>query len=568
MAGDTLRLAVALADAAGRFAAAQRLAAYVGADALVILVEDEEVAAFVPASGFPTLPGGAGWRDLLASVRRPGLHSGVVSFPTPEAAAHALALAGPGVALVFIGGTPDAAIIEELGSMTPLIASTLRAEQDASAARGDQRVALHHAREAAALAVALDAARSQLERALHALEDRTRALDQARERAEAAVRAKDEFLAMLGHELRNPLSPILTALQLLRLKGQVGREHEIIERQVSNLVRLVDDLLDVSRLTTGKIELRRELIEVSDVAARAIEMVSPMLERKRQVLSVEIPARGLIVEGDPARLAQVFANLLTNAAKYSDEGTRIALQATEADAHVRIVVADEGIGISCEMLDRVFDLFEQQRQAIDRSQGGLGLGLAIVRSLVTLHGGTVRASSKGEGQGAEFVVELPLAAGPHAPVPHRRTARATVGAAGSPARVLLVDDNRDALTLLADALSAVGYQVQSAHDGPEALNVAAAFKPQVAVLDIGLPIMDGYELATRLRAMAGLNGLRLIAVTGYGQESDQRRSERAGFGAHLIKPVSLDNLLRAFSDLSLETARDAPAATDDHRDAD
>jgi CheY-like chemotaxis protein len=324
----------------------------------------------------------------------------------------------------------------------------------------------------------------------------------------------------------------------------------------------------VSRLTTGKIELRTELIEVSDVAARAIEMVSPMLERKRQVLSVEIPARGLIVEADPARLAQVFANLLTNAAKYSDEGTRIALHATADDARVRIGVTDEGIGISREMLDRVFDLFEQQRQAIDRSQGGLGLGLAIVRSLVTLHGGTVRASSKGEGQGAEFVVELPLAAGAQAPVPHGRTARATVGEAGSPRRVLVVDDNRDALTLLADALSAVGYQVMSAHDGPEALNVAAAFKPQVAVLDIGLPIMDGYELATRLRAMAGVNGLRLIAVTGYGQESDQRRSGRAGFDAHLIKPVSLDKLLRALSDLCLETSHDAPAATDDHRNGD
>ena len=550
MDADTLRLAAALADAAGRFAAAQNLAAHVGAVALVILVEDPEVHAFVPASGFSTLPGGAGWRDLLAVVRRPGLHRGIVSFPTPEGAADALAYAGPGIVLVFIGGTPDIAVIDELGPMTPLIASTLRAEQDALAARGDQRVALHHAREAAALAAALDAARSALEGALRALEDRSRALDQARERAEAAVRAKDEFLAMLGHELRNPLSPIMTALQLLRLKGQIGREHEIIERQVRNLVRLVDDLLDVSRLTTGKIVLRTELIEVSDVAARAIEMVSPMLEHKRQVLSVEIPPRGLAVEADPTRLAQVFANLLTNAAKYSDDGTRIALQASGDHKHVRIRVTDQGIGISREMLDRVFDLFEQQRQAIDRSQGGLGLGLAIVRSLVTLHGGTVRASSQGEGQGAEFVVELPRAAAARAPVPHARTPHATVGAAGSAGRVLVVDDNRDALTLLSDTLSAVGYQVQSAHDGPEALNVAAAFQPQVAVLDIGLPVMDGYELASRLRAMAGLGALRLIAVTGYGQESDQRRSGTAGFDAHLIKPVSLDELLQALSDLA------------------
>ena len=561
MATDTVRLAAALADATGRFAAAQRLAAHVGADALVIFVEDPEVHAFLPASGVSTLPGGAGWRDLLALARRPGLHRGIVAFPTMGATAHALAYAVPGLVLAFIGGTPDTAIIDELGPMTPLIASTLRAEQDALAARGDQRVALHHAREAAALAAALDAARSELEGALRALEDRSRALDRARERAEAAVRAKDEFLAMLGHELRNPLSPITTAVQLLRLKGQSSREHEIIERQVSNLVRLVDDLLDVSRLTTGKIALRTELVEVADVAARAIEMVSPMLERKRQVLSVKIPPRGLIVEADPNRLAQVLSNLLTNASKYSDDGTRIALHATGDEARVRVRVTDEGIGISREMLDRVFDLFEQQRQAIDRSQGGLGLGLAIVRSLVTLHGGTVSAFSKGEGKGAEFVVELPLAAAARVLVPSARSARATIGAAGSAGRVLIVDDNRDALTLLADALAAVGYQVQSAHDGPQALSAAAAFKPQVAVLDIGLPVMDGYELAIRLRAITGLAALRLIAVTGYGQESDRRRSGMAGFDAHLVKPVPLDELLHTLSDLCLETTHDKPAAT-------
>lgn len=553
MAADTIQFAVALADAERRFAAAHRLAVHAGADALVILVEDPEVHAFLPASGFETLPGGAGWRDLLASVRHPGLHRGLVFFPTPAHAVPALALAAHGIALVFIGGTPDAAIIDELAVITPLIASTLRAEHDALAARGDQRVALHHAREAAALAVALDAARSELEGALRALEDRGRALDRARERAEAAVRAKDEFLAMLGHELRNPLSPITTALQLLRLKGQSGREHEIIERQVRNLVRLVDDLLDVSRLTTGKIALRKEPIEVADVAARAIEMVSPMLESKRQVLSVEIPTQGLIVEADPPRLAQVFANLLTNAAKYSDDGTRIALHATRADTRVRIAVRDEGIGISPEMLDRVFDLFEQHRQAIDRSQGGLGLGLAIVRSLVTLHGGTVFASSKGEGQGAEFVVELPLALAVRVPVPNARAEAAMIGGANPSGRILVVDDNQDALTLLADALAAVGYLVQSAHDGPEALMAATVFKPQVAVLDIGLPVMDGYELATRLRAMFGTDALRLVAVTGYGQESDRRRSGVSGFDAHLVKPVRLDELLPILSDLCRET---------------
>ncbi|MCA1560070.1 MAG: response regulator [Acidobacteria bacterium] len=441
-------MVVALAAAEGRFAAAQRIAHFAGADALFLLVRDPAVDAYVPAVGFPpTLPGGQGWRDLLKLAVSPGIHSGSVGFPTADATAHALAYADAGIVVVFVGGTPDPCVVEELTMLMPLVASTLRAEQDAVAARGEQRVAFNHARAAESLALALDAARSELERAL----------------------------------------------------------------------------------------------------GRAIEMVSPMLERKRQVLSVNIASRGLVVDADPGRLAQILANLLTNASKYSDEDTRIAISAEQDDMHVRIRIKDEGIGISQEMLGRIFNLFEQHRQAIDRSQGGLGLGLAIVRSLVTLHGGTVRASSDGEGKGAEFSVQLPRPLSLRDSSSGQEPAAREVQASGSGIRVLVVDDNQDALTLLADALSAVGYDVRTAHDGPAALRTAEMFNPDVAILDIGLPVMDGYELAERLRSAAAGRSMKLVAVTGYGQAADRRRARLAGFHAHLIKPVRLDELLQVLS---------------------
>ena len=546
---ETLRLAVALGDARGRPAAAQRLAAHVGAEALVILTEDAAVDDYVPANGFVTLPGGAGWRELIARARVQGLHDGVVAFPTAENQQPALAYADSGIALVFVGGTPAPHTLAELERVTPLLASTLRAEHDAAAARGEQRAALDHAREVGALAGALEAARSELERTLRELEDRSRALEQARERAESAVRAKDEFLAMLGHELRNPLSPIMTAIQLLRLKGETGREYEVIARQVANVIRLVDDLLDVSRLTTGKIILRKEPTEVADVASRAIEMVSPLLERKRQILVAEIPAHGLVVDADPTRLTQVLANLLNNAAKYSDEESRVMLDATGDATHVRIRIKDEGIGIPRDMLDRVFDRFQQQPQALDRSQGGLGLGLAIVRSLIALHDGTVRAHSEGEGRGAEFVLELPRVVARRPKASRPTLSPADVGRLSDRSRVLIVDDNEDARTMLAEALVAVGYEVKTAHDGPDALAAVSLFRPDIAILDIGLPVMDGYELASRLRASTPTGLPRLVAVTGYGQEADRRRTRMAGFDAHLVKPLGLDDLLQVLTEL-------------------
>jgi signal transduction histidine kinase/CheY-like chemotaxis protein len=364
-------------------------------------------------------------------------------------------------------------------------------------------------------------------------------LANARQAAEDANRAKDEFLAMLGHELRNPLAPILTALQLLRLRGvQAGeRERVVIERQVRHLVGLVDDLLDVSRITRGKIRLTRVRTRLSDAVAKGIELASPLLEQHQHDLAVAVPTEGLGVLGDPDRLAQVVSNLLTNAAKYTPPGGQIRVSAICDGDEVVLRVRDTGIGIDSQMLPHVFDLFTQDRQAIDRAQGGLGLGLAIVRSLVKLHGGSVAAYSEGRGRGSEFVVRLPYVA-VDAPL-QEQDQRDVPVSAPSGVRVLVVDDNEDAALMLCDALGQAGHETATAHDGPAALDLAARFKPSIALLDLGLPVMDGFELARQIRSSHELMSMRLVAVTGYGQEHDRNRTRSAGFDAHLVKPVDI-----------------------------
>ncbi len=371
------------------------------------------------------------------------------------------------------------------------------------------------------------------------------AMHTARAEAETANRAKDEFLAILGHELRNPLAPILTALHLMQLRG-VGAEKErvIIERQVRHLARLVDDLLDVSRITNGKIELKREPLELGTVVARAIELVSPLLEKRQHDLAVDLPSRGLLVEADPVRLAQVVSNLLQNAAKYSDPNGRIWVSG-RLDAESRQVVLtirDAGYGIAPEMLPKIFDLFMQERQPLDRSQGGLGLGLAIVRNLVDLHGGTVSIDSEGKGCGTEVTIRLPAIVRQARAGERGSDGRSSSAAGAATSRILVVDDNQDGAELLSEALHAQGHATRVAYDGPGALRIARDFAPQIALLDLGLPVMDGFELARRLREQPGLERIQLIAVTGYGRDEDRGRSSGAGFNAHVVKPVDLDSL--------------------------
>jgi signal transduction histidine kinase/ActR/RegA family two-component response regulator len=378
------------------------------------------------------------------------------------------------------------------------------------------------------------------------------AVDKARlyEQAQNAIRARDAFMAILGHELRNPLSPITTALHLMKLRDPRGiREQEVIARQVKHLTRLVDDLLDVSRIERGKIELARKPVQLAEIIAKAVEIASPLLEQRRHRLELQVPAAGLPLLADETRLAQVVANLLTNAARYTDEGGHISVSAAREGRDVVLRVRDNGIGMSPELLPRVFDLFVQGPRTADRRQGGLGLGLSLVRSLVTLHGGMVEAHSEGAGKGSEFLLRLPamvveLVQSEAGPAPGEQRA------AVNRRRILIVDDNEDAAEMLSELLRARGHEVAVASDGPRALIVAPRFEPDVAILDIGLPVMDGYELARRLVAALTPQPF-LVALTGYGQEQDRARARDAGFDEHIIKPVDPERLIRILEGVGL-----------------
>ncbi len=520
-ARDTVRLIAALAHKPARAATSLELARHLGGQALFVFVPHPDNATkLIPAPGFATtMPSSRGWRAVLAQAETPGTYTGTVAFPTAAEDAPAVTYAYEGIAFVVIGGREiNVEAHNQVELVAPLIAALLSSETQCVAARGELAVANQAAQHAGTL---------------------TRALDLARGQAVNAARAKDDFLAMLGHELRNPLAPILSALQLLRVEGIHTRIQDVLERQVANVMRLVDDLLDVSRITSGKIELRRQPMELAIAVTRAIEMARPMLESRHTDLVIEVPERGLCVDGDAMRLSQVVSNLIVNAAKYSDPRTRVCIRAERTGEAILLTVVDQGIGLAPDYIDHVFEQFSQLPQGIERSAGGLGLGLTIVRSLVGLHGGKVRASSAGLGQGSTFTVELPWCAvdaasdaAPERPSP--------VSQPRANARVLIVDDNRDAAELLGEMLATYGYRISIAYSGAEAIDGLSQFTPDVALLDIGLPIMDGYELAGLLRSAAPHT--KLVALTGYGQAADRDRTRIAGFDVHLVKPVSIKNV--------------------------
>ncbi|MGH8221089.1 MAG: ATP-binding protein [Steroidobacteraceae bacterium] len=364
---------------------------------------------------------------------------------------------------------------------------------------------------------------------------------------DAANRRKDEFLAMLAHELRNPLSPISNAGEILsRILAEDARAQVVvgmIKRQAAHLTRLVDDLLDVARLTQGRIQLRRRPIELASIITQAVETIEPQLREKRHELSVttSISHKLAYVSGDSARLVQCVVNLLTNAVKYTDPGGEIWVRTRADDSRVLIEVTDSGAGISPELMPRIFDLFVQSDRTLDRSQGGLGIGLAVVRRLIEMHGGEVSARSPGVGHGSTFEIQLPRVARPQAPSPEGTEIKAPRR------RVLIVDDNADAANSLAFLLNMQGHEAEAVYGGKDALERIASFRPDVGLLDIGLPEMDGYELVRRLREMTQLNGIRLIAVSGYGQAEDLQRTRAAGFDDHLVKPVDLPSLERALA---------------------
>jgi signal transduction histidine kinase/CheY-like chemotaxis protein len=363
----------------------------------------------------------------------------------------------------------------------------------------------------------------------------------ARELAEAD-RRKDEFLALLGHELRNPLAPIRQAVQVLRLLGladpQLQWARDVIDRQVGQLARLLEDLLDVGRISKGKITLRKEPVDLAAILARAVETSRPLIEANRHQLTVSLFAEPVQVLADPARLEQVFANLLNNAAKYTERGGTIWLSGERQGGEVLVRVRDTGFGISAELLPRIFDLFTQAERTLDRSQGGLGLGLTLVKNLVAMHGGVVEAHSEGPGKGSEFVVRLPVSHQPEGSGEGKRGRVSPLPVCKGPPhlRVVVVEDNRDAAESLAMLLRLWGHEVRTCHDGLSGLKAARSYRPQVVLLDIGLPGLDGFEVARRLRAELG-KGVWLVALTGYGQEEDRCQAEAAGFDAHLVKPA-------------------------------
>ena len=371
---------------------------------------------------------------------------------------------------------------------------------------------------------------------------RSRMERQAKAQAAALAdlhRRKDEFLAMLSHELRNPLSPILNAVHLLRLQGDENliqqEARSIIERQVGQLSHLVDDLLEVARFTSGKIRLHPVRLDMRGVVERAVESARPLIDGRRHVLTVDVPDEPIWLDADPTRLEQVVVNLLNNAAKYTDEGGRIWLEARASGHEMVLSVRDTGIGIDLEQFPDIFDLFTQADRSLDRSQGGLGIGLSLVQRLVDMHRGTVEVHSEGLGRGSEFTIRLPL---PPSPAPEPPSA--PTGSAERPAhagRVLVVDDNVDSAEILATLLRMSGHDVRTAYTGPTALEAAVAHLPDVVLLDIGLPGLNGYEVARRLRQDPQLKGVRLVAMTGYGDEADRQLAQEAGFDRHLVKPV-------------------------------
>ena len=369
----------------------------------------------------------------------------------------------------------------------------------------------------------------------------------ARRQAELANRTKDEFLAMLGHELRNPLAPIVSALELMqRVEPQVhASERRVIGRQVTHLSRLIDDLLDISRITQGKIQLRREAVDLKAVIANAIELTLPVYEKHQHPVDVQLAPAPATVLGDPVRLAQVLCNLLINAAKFTPRDGRIGLRLEVRDGMAEVSIQDSGRGIGPELLPRVFELFVQGRQAIDRRSGGLGLGLAIVKSLAELHGGEVDAASAGADQGSRFTLRLPVV--DRQPAQESRPAPLEPQAGGS--RILLVDDNADAADSLAELLRMVGYEVRTAGHAQEALALLDDFLPELGLLDIGLPDIDGYELAARLRVDPRSQAMRLVALTGYGRDNDRVRALASQFDEHLVKPVAIERLLQVVGDL-------------------
>jgi signal transduction histidine kinase/CheY-like chemotaxis protein len=522
----------ALAEAqGGRQQPAACLAQALGCEELLLFVLDPEIRALVPAPGMPkTLRGGPRWRSFLKACTSAGTREAEVDLPE-DGPRLARAISTGTFLAVALGGTVDTSGMLWLQRRARLLGALLLSEQ----ARRQQDAAVELAREGAArahsLAVALDSARSaaaELNAKLRDESDR-----------------KDEFLAMLAHELRNPLAPLVNSVELLRRAAPehpvLRRPLEVMARQLAHMARLVNDLLDVSRVSRRAIRLQREVLPLHEILQAACETVAPIVEAKRHRLVVHDSPQPIYVDGDKTRLIQVFVNLLSNAAKYTENGGLITIDVIADGGRASVVVKDNGIGIPPAMLGSIFELFSQVHSTLHRSEGGLGIGLTLARSLVDLHGGHVTAHSAGLGRGSTFVVTLP-ARGPSATTGPPLVSDPLTDES-RPVRVMVVEDHVDGAAMMEELLRHMNADVRVARNGNEALTMLEHFTPEVVLLDIGLPGISGYEVASCLRDRLGSNVL-LVALTGFGSPDDQARARLAGFDEHLVKPASVDALQR------------------------
>jgi signal transduction histidine kinase/CheY-like chemotaxis protein len=536
--GSIERLVATLGDPKTRGESAAVLARALSVDELFFLVRDPELGVLLPAQGFEeAVRGGAGWRRLLAEPLPPGVSTRQMVLREGEPARTLLtSVDADGGVLVVVG---DAELVSELRqevasllAMQPLLSALLRVETAAWIAQGEARAAHDAGRLARELARALDLARLDLERSLQDAAHSNRELQEA-------DRRKDEFLAMLGHELRNPMSAMTFAIGLMRAAARdpvvTDRALAVMERQSRHLQRLIGDLLDVSRLNSGKLTLQTARIELNDVVRQAVEASMPLVqERGHRLLARYGPPIQVI--GDPTRLEQVTTNLVTNAAKYTDRGGQIEVEVRREGDRAILSVADSGIGIPAELIDRVFDPFVQVSGTFERSNGGLGLGLALVRELVRLHGGEASVKSQ-PGVGSVFTVALPVAQTAETVV----TEKTAVGAP-RPRSILVVDDNVDSGEMLVEVLVSLQQVAVHAADGTRALRLARELRPEIILLDLGLPDIDGFEVARLLRLEPGLAGTRIVALTGYARDEDREKARSVGFDSYAVKPLAFDEL--------------------------
>lgn len=523
----TLDLIVALANPSNRASAAPALAGRLGVEELLLFVRDPDLGVLIPAPGLAqTLRGGRTWRSFISACSRTERCVGEVELPEGARRA-AVAFTHGNAALVLLGGSPLQAEIQILQSLLPMLAALLGAEQAVVVARAQATDAKDTVNRSQALAAALELARADASRLIAELR--------------VQERHKDQFLAMLGHELRNPLSALANVIELLRRPSVDGerlpRLLELMARQMGQLTRLVNDLLDVSRVSRGRIELHRENILIADVLNYALEENRPLLVDRKHTATVQL-SEPLAVYGDRVRLRQVFGNLINNAAKYTAPGGSIILTASKEAEHVVVRVQDNGRGISADMLPRIFELFAQAPASIDQALGGLGIGLTLVRTLVELHQGRIAAQSAGIGHGTTVCVWLPLAVHDHI----AGTSPSTQSDVAQPRlSVLVVDDDKDAADSIAELLRSLGQCVGVAYDGRQALELARERDFALILLDLGMPGMDGYEVARQLRSYRQ-GSVCIVALTGFGADSGLARSREAQFDERLVKPVSLDAL--------------------------